>query len=198
MPEADIFDSMDPRDGFRIRSIEKETRASLHAEFYQGGELALCFGLSDEDATVEILEWLNPVPADHGSARRLFLVLDALCRYLNTGGQWEQLDKAIERLRILARGGLVFTGYHYLEGDSTKDGTYQHIFVKNGTEQAVRWEEWDAKGHGFIDRLTLSELREQQANDERAWQEEGPDRPVGFRDQGTGLPQLPSDQDFQG
>lgn len=161
----DPFDGLHPSDGFRIKEVQYPTKnptsVSLHICAYAGGELQNIFpDKGPEDATVEIKEWKNPTPADLGACNRLQLVLDAVCRYLTTGGTWEELAKAMMAMRTVAYDGLVFPGYHLLESQPNSDNDYEHTFVKDGTSLAVLWVE-DA----FIDRKTLDQIKREREED---------------------------------
>ena len=161
----DPFDGLEPGDGFRIKQVEYPTKnptsVSLHVCAYAGGELRNLFpDAPAEDATVEIKEWKHPTPADMGACNRLQLVLDAIARYLTTGGTWEELASSAEAMRRLAVGGLKFPGYHLLESTSNTEGDYEHLFVKDGTTNCVLWVE-----DQFIDRKTLEQVRSEREED---------------------------------
>jgi uncharacterized protein YgiB involved in biofilm formation len=69
------------------------------------------------------------------------MVLDAVTRFLNTGGRWNELSAALFVLHRVVPNGIHFAGYHYCRSDLTTDG-YQHVFVADdGSDQAVLWQE---------------------------------------------------------
>lgn len=172
---------MQPRDGFYVERVDlpeggTPTFVSLHGCVRMEDERANLFDVDPDEATVEIKDWANAQPADCGAAKRLQHVLDAVCRYLNTGGNWDEFGAAIERLRKVARGGLRFPGYHLLDSYLNDAGNFEHIFVRTGTNKAVLWVEGE-----FIEPKTLEEiLREQE---EAGWTEEPQADPPQLLDQ---------------
>lgn len=158
---VDPFDRLHCGDGFRVNRVEIGGNVSLHICAYQDGVVANLFDVAPEDASVEVAEWKDPSPADLGASTRLELVLDAICRYLTTGGNWNELGDAVSRMKRVAVGGIVYAGYHLLESYSNTEGDYEHIFVKNGTTDAVLWVE-----DQFIDRKSLEQIRREQEVEE--------------------------------
>lgn len=171
---GDPFASLEGKDGFHVVKTEAGNTHVLSCLAYGGGRPFNLVSNDPNDASVEILELSNPTPAQLGALDRLHLVLDAVCRYLTTGGQWRELDNALKDVEKVARGGLRFPGYHLCATYSTTDGTYQHIFVKDGTTDAVLWNEPEVGDSGlpvggWIEPTTLERLREQQENDNEVW-----------------------------
>lgn len=169
----DPFDKMDPKDGFHVVKIEAAGTLAIYCQTYGGGEqINIVDTLHPENASVMIASWENPSEADQGEATRLTRCLDAVARYLTTGGTWQQLEDGMRMMRRVALGNLVFTGYHLLDSYLTADGTYQHIFVKDDQSgEAVLWEEpfYTAAGGvcgGFLDRTTLEMLHEPSDDDD--------------------------------
>lgn len=175
----DIFDRLHPGDGFRVRRVAVGRGVSLHIGIWQGGELSNPFGAAPEDATVEILEHKDATAADLGQTTRLELLLDAVCRYFTTGGDWDELYSALSTARKVMAGGLTYPGYELLDSYSDTDGNYEHIFVRTNTNQAVLWVEDE-----FIDRKTLEQIRHEQESD---WEGDIVDDASGDADD---LPQL--------
>lgn len=159
MYKKDPFDGMEGGDGFRIKQVEYPTTnpisISLHICAYFGGKLQnIRPDVGPEDATVEIKEWLQPTPSDMGACDRLKVALEGIARYLNTGGEWEELAVAVEKMQQLAPTGLRFPGYHLLESVKNYEGDYEHLFVQDGTENCVLWVE-----NNFIDYKTLEQVK---------------------------------------
>lgn len=196
---TDIFDRLDAKDGFHIVQIDQGMAVSLHCQAYGGGRL---YNLVDEKnpdlATVQVKEWLGPGPVDYGECARLRLVLDAVARYLTTGGSWDELTDGLKTMSRVALNGMAYNGYHLLDSYVTVgEAVYQHIFVKDGTDEAILWEEptYDVNGGvvgGFIDRTTLEAIRQRQENDDSIWPEteEGDEADDGPAGSGDHLPVL--------
>lgn len=143
----DVFDSIDPKDGYHVHIVEFATLLSLYATHYEQGQRV---DREVEDGTLLIRECENPVGKDHGEFKRLYLVLDSVARYLTTGGSWEELIGAMQSMKKIAPGGYVFPGYHLSDSYSCDGGEYQHVFVKDGTKEAVVWEEAGSGENGGV------------------------------------------------
>lgn len=160
----DVFDSIDPKDGYHVHKVEFATLVSLYVTHYQQGQ-RVDLG-NGEDATLLIREHENPTAKDHGEINRLYLALDSVARFLTTGGTWEELISALQQMKQVAPGGYVFPGYHISDSYSCDGGEYQHVFVKDGTKEAVVWEEAGNGENGgvvggWFDRTDLDTLAEQ-------------------------------------
>lgn len=186
---SDPFSEMEGKDGFHVVKTEVGKQLSLYAIAVGCGELAVIGGKS----SVEV--WTIDAAKDthaHGAWTRLHLVLDAIARYLTTGGNWQQLDAAVERLRSMFPGGLDFAPYFLLDSYLTDEGTYQHVFAAGSKldDKAVLWEEpmYNASGGvfgGFIDHQTVGSLVEA---DRGAEEDEGDEK---TKTDGSSLPALP-------
>lgn len=168
------FEHMDPRDGLRLVRTTLGHSVSLFAAVYSGGEqvhlpTSVVNAEPDEPLTPDCV-YLHRADvhtnAQSGEVERLEMVLDAVIRYLNTGGQWEPLLRKLSLLAKAVPVGLSFPGHHLLTSYVTTEGRYQHIFVKTGTHDAVLWEEPDVSDSGypiggFLDLTTLERIKEQ-------------------------------------
>lgn len=159
----DIFDKLHPGDGFRVKRVELGDSVSLHVGIYEQGELSNPFGASPEEATVEIMERKNASAAERGETTRMELVLDSVCRYLTTGGDWASLLAALTAMKDIAIGHMTYPGYELIDSYSNTDGNYEHVFVRSGTDEAVLWVE-----DQFIDRKTLDQIQREQQEEWRA------------------------------
>jgi hypothetical protein len=124
----------------------------LYVDFWHGGrQVPPCPG--GVERLCEVRSWSSPGPEEGGQANRLYLLTDAVCRYFNTGGDWQEIA---ELLRCLARfipGGLQFPDYHYLSGGVNTTGAYEHVFRHKDGSRHVLWVE-----DGFIRAATQREL----------------------------------------
>lgn len=201
----DPFAGREPTDGFHVVSIELGSSLSLFAQVYFGGHIQHPLGVNEQadDAASEIIQWVDPTPEQRGECIRLQLCLDAIARYLTTGGTWEQLNKASWWLRQAFTDGIQYPGYHLYDSFVTTEGVYQHIFVRTGTEDAVVWEEsaYSKAGGvygGWLEHKDLETIRREQADDDTIWGKTGEDEDDedgeedGEEDSAV-LPQLPDE-----
>lgn len=172
----DPFDGLDAKDGFHAILLEFGGRVSLSVVCYANGEPI------DEAAAeavgakplVTLVEQDSPGPVVLGAATRLHRVVDAVCRYLTTGGSWPELEAALTAVRTVAPGAIQFPGYHVCDTYATLDGVHQHVFVKDGTKEAVLWQEPEVNEAGglvggFVDRTDLETIAKQKEDDEQVW-----------------------------
>lgn len=201
-PKGDPFHMLEGKDGFHIVKTECGDILTLSCMAYAGG---VPYNLSStdnpDDACITLKTVNNPTPADVGAMERLRLVLDGIARYFTTGGSWRELDMAMNAIETFIPSGLKFPGYHLLQTYSTTDGTYQHVFVKDDTNQAVLWQESEIGDSGlpvggWIESTTLEKLKEQQVDDEEEDEEGGIEGDYGIgeagQDEASGLLQLPT------
>lgn len=192
------FEKLDGKDGFHITLVTAVPgELSLHCNMYGGGELQNFVNPQDPDAaTIEIRVWKKPTAEDSGAALRLYHVLSAVTRYLSTGGSWEELERGLSRVKIVAQGGLVFPGWYlhdsYVAGVGEFQSYFQHIFVHQGTNDAMLWEEpqFSDRGTpigGFLEAKTLAQIEEERIED--AWQSQRRGAAPGS-DEDTGVSRL--------
>lgn len=153
--DDDPFRTRCARDGFHVVRVDRPTRLVLAVVTVDRGSVVSAGPLADFGV---------PGPKARGRCDRLLLVLDAVCRYLTTGGGWDELRPALERLAAAAPSGLCYPGYYLATSYLTDTGDYQHVFVKDdGSGRAVLWQEPsvgdnDLPVGGWIDVTTLAEL----------------------------------------
>lgn len=144
MAQTDIFDTLHRLDGFSIRqNPPTKSMLMLQCVSYWGGVQASIFSPDDPNgASIEVASWSYPTPADSGACQRLKLVLDAVCRYLTTGGTWEEMGSAFKKMHKVAQGGLTFPGWYLMTSYSTTEGGYEHFFAKaDGSDEGMLWSE---------------------------------------------------------
>jgi hypothetical protein len=172
-PPGDPFHNLEGKDGFHVTQTELGPVLMLSVLAYSGGVPCSLDG-DPNNTSVEIVDHMNPTPKQRGECERLRLVMDSVCRYFTTGGTWEELAMALREARRIIRGGIAFPGYSLITSYSTTDGDYQHLFQKDGTNDAVLWNEPEIGDSGlpvggWISATTLQKFREEQENDESIW-----------------------------
>lgn len=155
----------DPRDGFGISESTLGTYVSLNLIFRQGGN---CQPLpwDPSRAFVEIQRWNKPLSdADYGEKRRIILLLEAMCRFLNTGGSFRHIDFLVAQLRETTAGGsreFGFPDYHLIDSSLNDDGDFEHVFASDTSPYAVRWVEGE-----FLDVVPLADMKRELDEEER-------------------------------
>lgn len=172
-PPDDPFHTTDPLDGYHSELIERTGRIVLTVQARFGGE-PLPNPHRPGQTGEELLDLTDPTPAQAGHATRLDLLLSAMCRFLNTGGKFSELDELVRALDAVGGVRIATPGYHYLTTHQTDDGD-QHVFVKNdATGEAALWQTpaRAASGGlvgGWIEKTTLDQILEDQADDDAGW-----------------------------
>ncbi len=155
------FDRLDPRDGYRVTECNQgELEISLHVGLYGDGDLQDAFDGDPQNATQEIWQCKLPEATDHGTRARVRLAMEAICRYFNSGGTWEELEDVQRLARPVVRG-LHLDGWHYFDGYIDTDSNFTHIWVSD-VGGMVRWVEGE-----YIDtNLTLADLERELEEDD--------------------------------
>lgn len=173
----DIFDVMRADDGYRVDMVAIGDHVlALHVGMYQKGMLTNFITDTGQpvcgaDAAPEIIKWVEPTFVEQGQCNRLYYLMDAVLRYLNTGGTWEQFDMVVSRMRDFAFGPLTFPGYTFRASEVTSLGDWEHAFLANNADarhnddlpEMVVWCEGS-----FISRCTIKqyEQRKRMSSDE--------------------------------
>jgi hypothetical protein len=158
--ESFDFGALDPRDGYRVDLIDLHSSLTLALTLVHDAEYLI------EAAT--LATWEEPDERERGECERLHMLLEAVARYLTTGGSWDDLVPALGKMRHAAPRPLVYPGWYYHSGEIMFDEFVQavvgvHVFVSNSdlgsATKAVRWAETL-----FIDQTTVGDL--ERANDD--------------------------------
>jgi hypothetical protein len=185
MSSDDPLLASDPADGYRV--VPQELGAAvawLEIQLLSGGETVP--GFQEGALSVELTSWSNPDAPQFGERSRLQFVLEAVCRYLNTGGDWEDLKRVLMVMMAVAPGGRHLGGYYYLGGELNSEGVFEHLFAKgDGSGAAVRWVE-----NQFVEPVDLSKLDFEldDEGEEEAEGYEGSGPPEGWTQLEGGLP----------
>lgn len=130
------FDKMKGSDGFHVIEVDAAGQAALQLVLRQEGETEFEV-LDNSDGEVWCRK--NPTARDAAERHRAEIVMEAICRYFNTGGSWDELNQMLEVAEGFIPGGIVFPGWHYYDGHFDREGKPVDIFVKEGTGEMVRW-----------------------------------------------------------
>lgn len=167
--EDSPFYGLEGKDGFHVVKVTGPATVCLHFVTYQGGDICTAdSGLAPSLNSRELSQVALPATeAKLAELDRLYMVLDAVMRFFNTGGTWDELLAAVTVIRTAIPTGLHFEGYHYCRSNLTSDG-YQHVFVANdGSGHAVLWQEPEHGDSGmpvggWLTPTTLAEIFEQE------------------------------------
>ena len=141
MLDADPLLNMHEDDGYRIRPGQLGPELWLELAFYLEGQRAAGFGTAAAGG-VELAGWLMNDWRARGARARLQPVLEALCRYFNTGGEWGTLEAALTAFKAAVPGGRYLGPYAYFDGGLTTEGCWEHLFVRDDTgPTGVLWSE---------------------------------------------------------
>ena len=138
-----------PDDGFRVRETVAGDEHALHIGLLADGRPVRDF--------TEAWKVVAPNAKQYGEKQRVRLLLEALCRFLSTGGTIAELTKHVNDVKQMTNNGniTVWSDEHYLISSIIDtDGNYEHVFAKDGNPFAVRWVEGL-----FYDVIPLSDIR---------------------------------------
>lgn len=132
-------------DGYRVE--RSSTGGLLNPEWIfldvvaqYGGEYTEPAGAGRSSAPAHA--WHQPTRVELGASIRLERALSAICEYFNNGGTWLELDGAMQAVRHVVPGGLVFPGFFYQTTEVNEEGDAEHIFSRtDGFGPSVVWTE---------------------------------------------------------
>lgn len=132
------FDTFSPFDHWGLTTSELVGMYfGVNLVFREGGQIS--------DARPRSLIWEvdagSPEIRVYGEFYRVKLLAEALCRYFNTGGDWEELDQVVANVREVVSGGIVVPGWEYLYGEIDGDAHFRHIWMDRQSGRAVCWVE---------------------------------------------------------
>lgn len=157
----DPFESLQPCDGYTAVRTEVGDDVRIDVVAFHGGvpvdDLA-----GPAARRLELGRFRANDGVDEGNAARLFLLAGALCRYFNTGGSWEELDRALPPAREAMPVGLSFLPFVLADSQINEEGRGQHVFVDHETDRVVVWVE----GAMAFRRTTVDALAEAAEADE--------------------------------
>lgn len=163
------FTKLEPGDGLRVERIEHELRLSLYVSCYSGGLPSPINPASDEEDNQSLCVWHadDPGRRDRGACARTQLLLEAVARFITTGGSLLEAQDLLTQLQqsLLHEAQFSYPGWCYADGTIDSDGRFTHLWVSDcwqGEETAaVRWVE-----DSFIDVGTLAQLGEAHHGDD--------------------------------
>lgn len=140
MTELELRENLYPEDGYRaVVADNRPVALAVYAEaFAKGRSAAPLAGL----APVLVYEARANDDRAFGEASRAQHLVDALGRFLNTGGTREELADVVRRVAPLLQAPLRLpAGYYLLETYLNTDGVHEHVFVSDEQDEAVVWVE---------------------------------------------------------
>ena len=162
----DVVKSIEPEDGLAVEARHSESALALYLVYrkegrYQPLPAAFLEGTGGSYVTQYVVVWdaHDPTVEDYGEWHRQYYLLDALCRYVNTGGSLDTLRGVFERL---ARMRPDMGDYKLLSTQWVEPGVAEHIFQRDGTHDCIRWVEGQ-----FLEPTTLSGVRQDQEDEQR-------------------------------
>jgi hypothetical protein len=182
----------DPNDGLRVKDIKIGNDRSLHLGFFVKGRPVRINEDETEPVTREVWARSNLTDKDCGDRDRAKLLLESICRFINTGGTWSEINWLLGEARRASQGNILkfgFDGFHLINSAFDTDGACEHLFAKDNCPYIIRWVEGQ-----FMDVVTETAL----LNEARqAANEEGADAPGTFAGPGSCKGELPGSGDSQ-
>lgn len=159
MKEPTPFDELHPNDGYQVVASELgRMQIYIQAGIKVGGEW---LRFEERAPTVEVWEADTPTAQDYAERARALLLLQAVCQYFNSGGSWPELHLMLDNIRPVITGGITHVGWHLYDTYLDTEGAHTVVWVKNNSDQVVRW----VVG-SFIDHLTLNDLQNELDQDD--------------------------------
>lgn len=140
------IDDANACDGFRVLEVARGGFHRIYIAFYSNGDIA-DIPQWHTDATPAIPLWIshNPSPEEIGEGVRIKLFAEAICRFLNSGGDWNDMSKLLDICKIGTNEAMISKfgdfGYRLLDSCINEEGRNEHIFLAHGERRAIRWVE---------------------------------------------------------
>lgn len=132
-----------PGDGYSVTLIDEDGSIGLYLNLKVNQQYVGTDGDVEGGNTVALHTWVKPTEFERGEAYRLYLISDAICRFFNTGGEWDTLGTLFSKLKHNGIGTVDFRPYHLIRSfltidyDEMMDGTpaptysYQHAYASD-------------------------------------------------------------------
>lgn len=130
-----------PGDGYNVSLIDEDGAIGVYLNLRVNDQYVNTDGTEENSNTITLGVWVKPTEFDRGEAQRLYLIADAICRYFNTGGEWELLGIIFSKLQKSGIGTADFRPYHLIrsfltidynetiDGDPSPTYAYQHTYA---------------------------------------------------------------------
>lgn len=140
MTDTELHENLFPDDGYRAVVVDhRPLTLAVYAEAVARGRSAVASVPELEPVLVH--EARAGDDRAFGAASRVEHLLDALCRFFNTGGTQDQLRDVLARTVGFLREPLSVPGYYLFETYLNADNVYEHVFVSDDHDDAVLWAE---------------------------------------------------------
>lgn len=160
-PADDLVEEFNACDGFRVIELARGNDYRLYLGLYQDGEMVeVPQFLTDGTTAIPLAAYKNPTPEQIGEVKRTKLFAEAICRYLNSGGTWDNMKSLVALCRVRTAGtnlSLAQCGYRLLDTCINQEGSGEHVFAAPGERQLIRWVE-----DSFIDTIPDHEFKREQ------------------------------------
>ncbi len=169
MRAEDVIKDADPDDGLNVVEVNLGGNAdvSLHVAFRREGELVPLVDVLGVTPTAKdsicFWEYSSPNSRSLGALARIKGLVQALCRFLNTGGTFAEMKDMHDTLEELFCAGshdrpiLKIPGFHLLTTGINDEGEHEHLFAADdGGFEGIRWVEGR-----FIESVDLSDMLEE-------------------------------------
>lgn len=137
----DLLMDTHPEDGFRVLDVIVADRHALYVVLRTDGVRVDLPGRELE----AYLMWgqTAPTPEQLGDKARTKLLIDAMCRYVNTGGTTADLCGWGERLKYACNGAVMTMpgGFKLIDSILNTEGNHEHLFQSEQSNQIIRWTE---------------------------------------------------------
>jgi hypothetical protein len=155
-------------DGFRVMELIRGNLYYLYMGYYVDGELTYMPGSTTDGTTaVPLVKFTDPNHEEIGRAKRIKLFAEAMCRFLNSGGDWHLMRHFVDRCRhdtAETRTAFADYGFRLLDSCINADGQNEHVFAAHGERRVIRWVE-DSFIETIPDYLLQREWDEMEAAD---------------------------------
>jgi hypothetical protein len=123
----------------------KRNEITLAFGFFRGGVLVEPPGgplAPGEECFRNVFRIENPTAEDHGRRARVRWFMEAICRFVNTGGSWQAVRLIADQAEAFSGGFQADFGEHRLIASFVDpQGDIEHLFAEPRAKTGVAWVE---------------------------------------------------------
>jgi hypothetical protein len=169
-----LLENVAANDGLGVMAVDlgAGSSLSLHFVFRSGGELVpprAVLPSGDGETSVEFWSRKRADSRAMGEAARMGELAKALCRFLNTGGQMQEVQSLVSELSFLVHTDwhMTIPGFSLLTTHVNEDGEWEHLFAPDKGVDGIRWVE-----NRYIEPVGLVDLVNERTREESSGSEE--------------------------
>lgn len=139
--------TLKPGDGYVAKLIDDGNSIGVYFNLRLNDQYVPLLNMPEgQHGTITLGFWLAPTEFQRGEAHRLYLLSDAIARFFNTGGDWNELGVLFSQMQKNGVGTADHAPYHLirsyltidtvetLAGDVAATYSYEHVYAPESSK----------------------------------------------------------------